>query len=227
MDAQAKPEVTSFLAVGPLPDGLKSLLRIVAEGEWRDASTEHVYRKHGREAVRAASAAFLTVVLFGRQTDPYRVMGLPPDAPLGEVRENKRLLLKWLHPDRNPEAREQEYLARVIEAAEAIESGRSHTFGSSARRRPSRSPSAPAKPAPGKRRSAVAGTGRDSWEITRAARQAVAQSTPGLRRAGKSAAVALTILLCGLIAWRYAMDEPIGASLARYSKVALGMVAWP
>jgi hypothetical protein len=131
LDALAKPEVTSFLSVGPLPEGLKVVLRIVAEGEWRDAATEHVYSKHSAETVRAASAAFLATVLFGRKTDPYRALGLPPGASLGEVREHKRLLLKWLHPDRNPEATEQAHLAKVIAAAEAIEGGRGeHVDGS-------------------------------------------------------------------------------------------------
>lgn len=227
IDALAKPEITSFLSVGPLPEGVKCLLRIVADGEWRDASTEHVYRTHSPEAVRSASAAFLTVVLFGRQTDPYRVLGLPPGASLGNVRENKRLLLKWLHPDRNPEAKEQEFLARVIEAAGAIEGGRSHSFGVSAGPPPSPSPAARAKPVPSKKRSALTGAKRGPWGIARAVRQAVAQSIPGLRRVAISSAVALVILLSGLIAWRYAMDEPIGASLARYSKLAVGIVAWP
>jgi hypothetical protein len=229
MDALENPGITSFLSVGPLPDGVKSLLRIVAEGEWRDASTEHVYREHGAEKVRAASAAFLSAVLFGRQTDPYRMLGLPQGAPLGEVRENKRLLLKWLHPDRNPESRERENLTRVIEAAEAIEAGRSHQFGGTVHARPT--PAAASGSGSGSKRGAAPAVTRRALVlprgVSRAARLAVSQSIPVLLRAARLSAVSLAILLCILIAWRHVMGEPIGTSIAKYSKLAVGLVARP
>jgi hypothetical protein len=230
MDALARPEIASFLAAGPLPKGTKVLLRIVADGEWRDAVTAHVYKTHSPETVRSASAAFLAEVLFARQTDPYRALGLPVGASLQDVREHKRLLLKWLHPDRNPDAKEQSYLAKVIEAAEAIEGGRSHAFGSAARPRTSPPPAAPA-PATGggakKKPSAASRIQRGAWALSRLARQSVVTSLPAVQRVAKASALALAILLSGLIIWRYLMDEPIGASLARYAKLALGIVAWP
>src|SRR4051794_19756058 len=88
IDALTRPDIASLLSVGPLPDGMKSVLRIVADGEWRDPSTEHVYERHGAEKVRAAGAAFLAAVLFDRASDPYRVLGLPPKASAEDVREN-------------------------------------------------------------------------------------------------------------------------------------------
>ena len=65
---------------------------------------------------------------FDKRSDPYRVLGLAQGASMEDVRENKRLLLKWLHPDRNPRPAEWAHLARVIEAAEAIESGSAPDF---------------------------------------------------------------------------------------------------
>jgi hypothetical protein len=228
MDALAKPEITAFLSVGPLPEGLKVLLRIVAEGEWRDGSTEHVYARSNAETVRAASATFLITVLFGRKTNPYRVLGLPPGAPLGEVREHKRLLLKWLHPDRNPEARDhQAYLARIIEAAETIEGGRSHNANDKAGQPSSGPRAARPKSTTGKKHAATKGDKRNSSSVSRAARQALAGSMPGLLRTARVSALALTGLLSGLVIWRYLMDEPIGASIARYAELALGIAAWP
>jgi hypothetical protein len=227
LDALAKPEIASFLAAGPLPKGVKVLLRIVADGEWRDAATAHVYKTHSPEMVRSASAAFLAEVLFARQTDPYRALGLPSGASLQDVREHKRLLLKWLHPDRNPDAKEQGYLAKVIEAAEAIEGNRSHEFGSAARLRTSPPAAAPAKDGAAKKRSVASRVRRDGWDLSRLARQAVVTSLPAVRRVAKASALTLAILLSGLIIWRYVMDEPIGASLTRYAKLALGIVAWP
>ena len=231
LDALANPAITSFLSVGPLPDGLKCLLRIVAEGEWRDASTEHAYKQHDAQTVRAASAAFLSEVLFARQTDPYRVLGLPPGVPLSDVRENKRLLLKWLHPDRNPENKEREHLTCVIEAAEAIESGRSHQFGKTSSQR------SPASFSPSPTRQAVTGAGKARSKaprasqvlpsIKRAMRETASRSIRSLLSAARLAFTTLAILLGLLIVWRYAMDESIGDSITRYSKLAAGLVAWP
>jgi len=231
LNAAGKPGVASLMSVGPLPDGIKSLLRIVAEGEWRDASTETAYRSHTPEQVRAASAAFLGSILFDRASDPYRVLGLSPGATLDDVRENKRLLLKWLHPDRNPRRQEQEYLARVIEAAEAIEEGRSalpplksippqaskHQPHSAARAAPRnassinlRKTSGAPKPPP--------------WRSE--ARSAVARGLGSLVRLTRATALAAIVALASLVAWRYAMHEPIGVSLARYSKLALAALPW-
>lgn len=214
IDARRRQDASSLLSVGPLPEGVKSLLRVVAEGEWRDGSTEHAYRRHSSAEIRAASAAFLAAVLFARKSDPYRVLGLTPDATPEEVRENKRLLLKWLHPDRNPSHREQEYLGRVIEAAEAIEEGRATPQGMDRGRAkpppivvpPRAKPSRKPKPSP--------------------ARQAAARAAEGIAHAVKITAVVAATLLVALLAWRYVMNEPIGASLARYSRLALGMMTW-
>lgn len=231
LDAAGKPGVASLMSVGPLPDGIKSLLRVVAEGEWRDATTEAAYRSHTPEQVRAASAAFLGSILFDRASDPYRVLGLSPGASLEDVRENKRLLLKWLHPDRNPKAEEQEYLARVIEAAEAIEEGR-------AALRPLKAapptgakphPHTPARAAPRKASSksvhkASGAPKQPAWRGE--ARHAVARGLGSLVRLTRAAALTAIVALASLVAWRYAMHEPIGASLARYSKLALAAMPW-
>lgn len=225
MEAQKNPKVTSFLSVGPLPEGIKSLLHVVAEGEWRDAKTEHVYRQHSPEAVRDACAAFLAVVLFGKKTDAFRVLGLPANAPLSDVRDHKRLLLKWLHPDRNEKLDEREYLARVIEATEAIEDGRSHSFGDAAQKTVTLATSpTPRVRAPG---ADTAQSVERMSAVWRGARQSASRLAAHLMRGAKLSAVALAIVLCSLLAWRHVMDEPIGSSVERYAKLAAGLVGWP
>ncbi len=227
MDARTKPAVMSFLSAGPLPDGLKCLLRIVADGEHRDATTAHVYKTYSPETVRAVSAAFLSEVLFAHQSDPYRVLGLSPGAPLAEVREHKRLLLKWLHPDRNPELREHEKLACVIRAAEAIERDHRHQFI-----RPESArhlwPAAKA---------GVEGAGAEgladvrseptSQETAREAIQIASRVVFRFRRVAKLSLTYFTLMVSILIAWRFVMAEPFGASLTRYLKLTLGVFAWP
>lgn len=225
MEALTKPEVASLLTVGPLPDGIKSLLRIVADGEWRHATTEHVYRKHSAETVRAASAAFLSVVLFSRPSEPYRVLGLPVGAPGEDVRENKRLLLKWLHPDRNPRRREQEYLACVVEAAHAIENGHSKPPPP-----PGPAPSGGAKPGTvAQRPSSLKTTRQPAVRISAQAeqwRRIAVRLLGSIGRGMRRAAYALALLVMLLAAWRYVMDEPIGASVERYSKAVMAALAW-
>ncbi|WP_421693808.1 hypothetical protein [Aestuariivirga sp.] len=197
---------------------MKSVLRIVAEGTWRDASTEHVYAKHSAETIRTAGAQFLGTVLFDRASDPYRVLALQPGASADEVRDNKRLLLKWLHPDRNPRAAEQEYLARVLDAVERIESGTGKAKPSATLRAKPRPPlrvrPAPARVKPAKR--------------TRSAsvRLAISQAVGSLAHTAKFLTYGAIVTLGSLTVWRYVMDEPIGVSISRYSKLALGLMTW-
>ena len=212
MDARARGGTGLLLSVGPLPEGVKDLLRIVADGEWRDHATDHVYARHSAADVRAASAALLAATLFDRAADPYRTLGLTPDAKPEDVRENKRLLLKWLHPDRNPDPLERGYLGRVIEAAEAIEEGRA-----TAARADVRPPPIVVRPS----RAKITKKPRPS-----VARLAARQLAAGTLRLGKLLRVAAAVAVIGLVSGRYVMDEPIGASIERYGRLAQGMITW-
>ena len=214
----AKPDAGSLLSVGPLPEGMKSVLRIVAEGAWRDASTEHVYAKHSAETIRTAGAQFLGTVLFDRVSDPYRVLGLPPNASADEVRDNKRLLLKWLHPDRNPRAAEQDYLARVLDAVERIENGTAKIKPSATGRG---KPRAPLRVRPAAARAKPAKRSRSE-----STRQAISQALGRLAQTAKFVTYGALVMVGSLTVWRYVMDEPIGVSISRYSKLALGLMTW-
>lgn len=194
-----------------LPDGVKSLLRIVAEGEWRDPTTEHIYSQHSPEDIRIAAASFLAALLFEQRANPYRVLGLCTEARSEEVRENKRLLLKWLHPDRNPSPRERGYLACVLEAAQSIELGSwQNTTPARALARP------PRVVVPIKKR-----TGKP---VTLDGREfALRVIRSGLRGAAIAAAVAGAVI-GALTLWRLAMHEPIATSLVRLSGMVLDVL---
>lgn len=224
MDAVSRPELTAMLTSGPLPPGIKSLLRIVADGECRDSSTGHVYSRSSAEAVRAASAAFLLAVLFGKGSDPYRVLGLAVGAPPADVREHKRLMLKWLHPDRNPHIGERKHLQRVIEACEAIESGkpltpeRSRTSGSDIRF--VKVPETPVSP---KKTSAAGSRFFPGYAALRRALVSFLQTVVG---AGRIAMLGTGVVLGVLVAWRYVLGEPVGNSIERYAKLTIGLISW-
>ena len=211
MDARGKG-AASLVSVGPLPEGVKDLLRIVAEGEWRAPSTEHVYRNHSAQDIRAASAAFLAAALFNRADDPYRVLGVAREASAEEVRENKRLLLKWLHPDRNPSTAAKSHLARVLAAAEAIEDGRARQAAQAAVTPPRIVVTRRSKP---KRRSK-----------SNPAKQAAYQLVDSFGRVAKILMTAAAVTIVCLLAWRFIMNEPIGASIERYSRLTLGTMRW-
>lgn len=213
MDFRRGDSAGTLLAVGPLPDGVKDLLRIVADGEWRSPATEHVYARYGADEIRAASATYLTVALFDRKLDPYRVLGLAPGATPEDLRENKRLLLKWLHPDRNPNERERIHLGKVLEAVAAIEK----IHAASATRADVRPPQIVMRPSPPRATKAP----RPS-----AVRQVLTHVASEVVHIGKVLTVTAATTVLGLITWRFYMNEPLGASLERYAKLTLGILPW-
>ena len=53
--------------------------------------------------VRLAATFFIEQILFAPHADSYRVLGASPQASASELRRNVALLLRWLHPDLDPE----------------------------------------------------------------------------------------------------------------------------
>lgn len=83
------PKRLFALRAAPLPEGMTALIRL--------ASTD------GPEADTAG--AYLQAVCLYAGSPPWRCLGLAPGADPARAKEHHRLLIKWLHPDRNPEAR--------------------------------------------------------------------------------------------------------------------------
>lgn len=67
------------------------------------------------EALIDAARFYLQQVLFRPDAHCYRVLGLPPGASRTLARSHMRLLLQWLHPDRNSNL-DAVYAKRVIKA---------------------------------------------------------------------------------------------------------------
>jgi len=103
----------------PLPDGTTLLLRIAA-GE--DAAQSEAMKFTGRsaEVVRTASEFFIEQVLLFSEADSYRVLGGLPDASVSDLRHHMALLLRWLHPDVDPDGQRSLMAARVIKAWENL-----------------------------------------------------------------------------------------------------------
>jgi hypothetical protein len=71
--------------------------------------------------VQAAAIFFLQQMLVRPGLDNYSTLGLRPGASVNQIKEHKRLLLLWLHPDKNHNSWETLLLQRVIAAAKFLE----------------------------------------------------------------------------------------------------------
>lgn len=97
-----QPELLTGLQRAPLPPEMTALIR-TATGEGTAAAPE-----------RAAAAAFLQQVCLHAGADARRCLGLHADDDLMTARTHHRLLIRWLHPDRNPD---HQFLAERVNSA--------------------------------------------------------------------------------------------------------------
>ncbi len=103
----------------PLPKGVLQVIRIAA-GDELDGNVAEVTFGWKESEVRAAAVFFLQQILFEKRADPFRLLGLSPDANLEDLKHHKRALLKWLHPDRNVNKWESVLLQRVVDASNRV-----------------------------------------------------------------------------------------------------------
>lgn len=96
----------------PLPEDVAQVIRVAAS---EAAAVQAAQEMTGADAetLVEASVFFLQQILFAPQADSYRVLGASSDAAPERLRENYRWLMKWLHPDRNPDGWEAVYADRV------------------------------------------------------------------------------------------------------------------
>jgi hypothetical protein len=99
----------------PLPAGVDLLLRIAA-GEAEAEKMAIASTGRPRELIRQAAIFFIEQVLLCPNSDSYRVLGTDSEASSGELRRNMALLVKWLHPDRDPGGQRSTFASRVIRA---------------------------------------------------------------------------------------------------------------
>jgi hypothetical protein len=104
----------------PLPLDILPLIRIAGGSEVMPEFLTTERAKNESEA-REACVFFLQQMLLSSKSDEYRQLGLNPRATLEQINEHKRYLLKWLHPDRNPNKWESAMFQRVSNVAEKLE----------------------------------------------------------------------------------------------------------
>ena len=114
IDLRLVPSRLRLMRSEPLPDGVELVLGIAAGDEEADRTAAVV--DQSADLIRSAATFYIEQILFAPDADSYRVLGANPEATAGELRRNAGLLLKWLHPDRDPEG-ERAVFARKVTAA--------------------------------------------------------------------------------------------------------------
>lgn len=109
------PSQVRLVRSEPLPQGVPVLLRIATGDDAAEREAADVAVR-SRDVVRRAAAFFIEQILFAPDADSYRVLGAAPQASASELRGNAALLLKWLHPDRDPDGERAIFVSRVTEA---------------------------------------------------------------------------------------------------------------
>jgi hypothetical protein len=104
-----------------LPENILSLIRIASGG---DVAPEFLTTERAKSEAEAreASVFYIQQVLLSPKSDEFRQLGLTDQATSQQITEHKRYMLKWLHPDRNPNKWESALFQRVANAAEKLES---------------------------------------------------------------------------------------------------------
>lgn len=115
-----QPVLAQDMKRKPLPEGIIDLLRIAAEGEETAERFADISGSSAPELYQAA-ILFLQTIVFHQSASDLRLLALNNSNSSQKLRDHKRLVLKWLHPDRNPNSWESKLFLRVQAAAKRLE----------------------------------------------------------------------------------------------------------
>lgn len=110
------PAFAATVQSRPLPSGITAAIRIAAH--LNEAETAQAAEGLGLDPLelQAACITYLRHALFHAKADDYRILGLAPGATPKQIQEHRRLLLGWLHPDRNDRQWEKPLFRMVTDA---------------------------------------------------------------------------------------------------------------
>jgi hypothetical protein len=114
-----QPALARKVRRNSLPPRVLSVIRIAAGSE-EELAIDADHTPEEIQDIREAAIFFLQNCLFQSGGDSYRMLGVEHDATVEEIRQHKRWLLKWLHPDLSRNTWEAAYLQRVLAAWQDI-----------------------------------------------------------------------------------------------------------
>ena len=115
-----QPTLARNLVHSDLPEGITDVFRIAAEGTDSAGLFADAQGATPQEVHQACLLYLQTVVCHPNARD-IRLLGLSEPIVQQKLREHKRLILKWLHPDRNHNSWESKLFLRVQAAAVRLE----------------------------------------------------------------------------------------------------------
>lgn len=124
LDLKAMPKLAKIVRRRPLPPEVTPLIRVAA-GSAEQAREFAARYGFSESYIREACVFFLHEAVLFTGAGSHRTLGLEQDASPDQVREHKRWLLMWLHPDRNENRWETALFQRVVRAAKAAAEPRS------------------------------------------------------------------------------------------------------
>ena len=102
-----------------LPDGVTEILKI-SSGDEAELLSAQESSRYSRVDVKHAAQFYVQQILFAPDSDHYRVLGVDPDDPEAKIKLHYRLLVRWLHPDKNSSDWEVVFSDRVNRAWHAL-----------------------------------------------------------------------------------------------------------
>ena len=114
---QKQPALAVAFKQAALPDGMPTLIRLASDEGGRRKDLAQLVGMDEIQLQSAATEYLLQICLYPGSND-FRVLGLNSASDMKAAKEHHRLLLKWLHPDRNPD--NQILAGRVNQAWAAI-----------------------------------------------------------------------------------------------------------
>ena len=115
IDLRHAPSRAKEVRAKPLPEGVVTLLLVAAGDE--EAIEEACARvRRSPDAVREAAVFFIEQILLFPGADSYRVLGTVPGTSYADLRRNMALLLRWLHPDVDPQGERAIFTQKVTRA---------------------------------------------------------------------------------------------------------------
>ncbi|MGH8106206.1 MAG: DnaJ domain-containing protein, partial [Arenimonas sp.] len=98
-----------------LPAGVTEILKI-SSGDQDALMVAQESSRVSQEDVRHAAQFYVQQILFAPDSDHYRVLGVDPDDIEAKIKLHYRLLVRWLHPDKNSSNWEAVFSDRVNRA---------------------------------------------------------------------------------------------------------------
>ncbi len=100
----------------PLPVGVRDVLELASGVAPQEVSSVAARFGELESTVLDAVRFYVREVLFFTEADAYRVLGVSHDADATVIKSHARLLLHWLHPDRQQAAEDAVFASRVNNA---------------------------------------------------------------------------------------------------------------